>query len=137
MNAADERRSARSTVVISATVEWGPNRVRVRIKNLSAHGALVVGKGLPPVETDVNLQYMGQRVSGWIAWSRDGYAGVAFGEAVEPERLHRTSSHPHPLIVKDMRELDYKRPGFRGRLLTDEEARIVEEWNRAITHLAR
>ncbi len=130
MNTADERRSARSNVLLAATVEWGPKRSAVRIKNLSAHGAMVVGIGLPPAEAEVNLEYMGETVSGWIAWSRDGRAGIEFGAVIEPERLHLASPHPHPLIVKDTRELDCRRPGFRGRLLTEEEARIVDEWNR-------
>ena len=135
MNAADERRSARTNVVISATVEWGPHRVEVRIKNLSAHGALVVGNGLPAPETDVNLHYMGQKVSGWIPWSTGGSAGIAFGEAVEPQRVLRPSSCSHALIVRDTRKVDCKRPGFRGRQLSDEEAQIVEEWNRANSRL--
>ena len=135
MNAADERRSARTNVVMSATVEWGPHRVPVRIRNLSAHGALVVGNGLPSAETDVIFHFMGKTISGWLPWSRDGTAGVAFGEAVEPRPLARTSSNPHPLIVRDMRKLDCRRPGFRGRQLSDEEALIVEQWTRANSRL--
>lgn len=131
MNAVDERRSARTIVVISATLEWGHDRIAVLIKNLSAHGALVVGKGLPPAEADIKLHYMGKKVAGWIPWSRGSDAGVAFDEAVEPEWTHRTSSFAHPLIVRDTRSLDCKRPGFRGMQLNEEEAQIVEEWNRA------
>jgi len=37
---------------------------------------------------------------------------------------------PRATIIKDTRELDFRRPGFKGNQMTDEERKIVEEWNR-------
>jgi hypothetical protein len=127
-NTADERRSARANVLRLATVESGSGSVRVRIANLSAHGALVIGEGLPAAENPVTLRSNGITVSGWIAWSRPQQAGIQFDEAVPPEVLLRNAVPGPQMIMRDTRQVDFRRPGFRGNQLTDEERVAVEQW---------
>ena len=128
--ATDERRSARANVILTATVEGGGARIPVRIANLSEHGALVIGDRLPARETQVTFHCNGASVQCWVAWSQGDRAGIQFGTPVQPNALTQRDSAPRIAITKDTRELDFRRPGFRGNQMTDEERKIVEEWNR-------
>ena len=130
MNEADERRSARANVILTATIEQGSARIPVRVSNLSAHGALVIGDRLPEGETQVVFRCNGAAVQCWVAWSRAGRAGIQFGTPVQPDALAHKEAAPRATIIKDTRELDFRRPGFKGNQMTDEERKIVEEWNR-------
>ena len=127
----DERRSGRANVILAATLEHRGARIPVRVSNLSEHGALVVGDGLPKGETQIVFHCNGANVQSWVAWSRDGRAGIEFGIPVPPDALiQKGEAVPRVAIIKDTRELDFRRPGFRGNQMTDEERKIVEEWNR-------
>ncbi|QNP43146.1 PilZ domain-containing protein [Sphingomonas daechungensis] len=50
---ADERRAGRSNVLLGATIEQNGARMPVRVSNLSANGALVIGDRLPVADTNV------------------------------------------------------------------------------------
>jgi hypothetical protein len=126
----DERRSGRANVILTATIEKGSARIPVRVSNLSEHGALVIGDGLPAGETQIVFRCNGAAVQSWVAWSRDGRAGIQFGNPVQADALTQRESVPRLAIIKDTRELDFRRPGFRGNQMTDEERKIVAEWNR-------
>jgi hypothetical protein len=126
----DERRSGRANVILTATIEDGSARIPVRVSNLSSHGALLIGDGIPAGETQVNFRCGGASVQCWIAWSREGRAGIEFGTPVQPDALTQRESAPRIAITKDTRKLDLRRPGFRGNQMTDEEHKIVAEWNR-------
>ena len=125
----DERRSPRENVLLMATLEHGRARIPVRARNLSAHGALVIGDGLPAAETEVTFRCKGASVQSWIAWSREGCAGIHFGTPVDLGELQKEFG-PRIEITKDTREVDFRRPGFRRYRMTDEERKVVEEWNR-------
>lgn len=126
----DERRSGRANVILTAMIEAGNARIPVRVGNLSEHGALVSGDGLPRGETQVVFHCNGAAVQSWVAWSRAGRAGIEFGTPVQPDALTNRGEAPRVAIIKDTREVDFRRPGFRGNQMTDEERKIVEEWNR-------
>ena len=126
----DERRSARANVILTATLEAGGASFPVRLSNLSEHGALAVGDGLPAGDTPAILRCHGIVIGCWIAWSRAGRAGIQFEHPVSPETLTQREAAPPSMIVKDTREIDFRRPGFHGNQMTDEERKIVEEWNR-------
>lgn len=126
----DERRSERANVILTAMIEHRGARVPVRVRNLSQHGVLVVGEGIPAAETQVTFRCNGASVESWVAWSRDGRAGIQFGIPLQPEALAQREAVPLVAIANDTREVDFRRPGFRGNQMTDEERKIVEEWNR-------
>ena len=127
----DERRSARANVLLAATIESSGVSARVRVLNLSAHGALVSGD--IPLEEDALIDFRCNdiTVQGWVAWVRAPHAGIHFGEPKQPNDLLRSSTTPSHPIRKDTRTLDFKRPGFRGNQLTAEERKILEQWSRA------
>jgi PilZ domain-containing protein len=125
---ADERRSARANVLLVGTVECGGVQIRVRIANLSAHGALVVADGLPAEGTQLTLRCNGATVQSWIAWVRTPHAGIQFGEPIDPDELLRNAPPAQAqMITRDNRKVDFRRPGFRGNQLTAEERKIVDE----------
>jgi hypothetical protein len=126
---ADERRSARANVLLTAIVAHGPTRIPVRISNLSEHGALVIGRGLPASEARVTFHCNGVDVEGFVAWSSQGRAGIQFETAIQPKTLTQRAPPCAGPIVKADSNADFRRPGFRGKQMTDEESRIVAQWN--------
>jgi hypothetical protein len=126
-NSADERRSARANVLLAAVIERDGLCTPVRVGNVSAHGALVLCDDLPPEEARVTFRCNGLAIESWIAWVRPPFSGIQFGEPIRPEDLLRARA-PRPMITRDARNLDHRRPGFRGQQLTDDERQIVEEW---------
>lgn len=132
MNDAGGRRSARANVIMSATIEDGVLSYPVRVGNLSAHGAMVIGEQLPPREAVVTLRCNGVAVAGMIVWTRSGRAGIEFAQVIDLSEVARKAPPPPAAIetVKDTREVTYKRPGFRGNQMSEEERRIVEDYLR-------
>jgi hypothetical protein len=125
---ADERRSTRANVLLTAAIECGGVRIPVRVSNLSAHGALVLSDAVLEEGASVIYRCNGMQIEGWIAWVRPPHAGIQFGEPIPHQDLLRSAPVPHQMIIKDSRKLDHRRPGFRGKQLTADEKRILEEW---------
>lgn len=125
----DERRSARSTVLVAAMIEFDEVRVPVRVINLSAHGALVQGDVMPGADSEVAFRCNGMVTPGWVAWVRAPLAGINFDAPIEP-RISGQSAGTGAMVIKDNRQLDFRRPGFRGNQMTEEEREIVAKWLR-------
>lgn len=86
----DDRRSRRTDVRLTATIDLGPGRSTTAIvQNVSAHGLMVeIDKRLVPGRpVAVEMKGLG-RVPGRIAWTRDGHTGVAFVEPLTPEQIN-------------------------------------------------
>ena len=81
----DDRRSARANVILTGMIEHLNSRIPVRIRDLSEHGAQVIGDKLPAPDTQITLRCNGKAVDGWVAWSRGERAGIEFGEPTPPE----------------------------------------------------
>ena len=133
----DERRSPRGNVILTATVEQGSARIRVRVGDLSQHGALIIGGPLLVSEKQIVFCCNGVAIKGWVAWSKGDRAGIEFGAPIEPEAFTQRVERPRPEIIKDSRESDFRRPGFRGNLLTKEQRDIVVEHNRPSQKLSK
>lgn len=80
-------------------------------------------EGLPPVDTPVTFRCKVLAVEGFVAWVEGPHAGIGFGEPVEPRDALRTVPRPQESAPQD-----FRRPGFRGRRLTDAERLRLEEW---------
>jgi hypothetical protein len=131
VNGADERRAARSNVVLTGTIEFGGRQIPARVRNVSVHGALVTADDLPPEDAEVTLRLKGMVLQSWIAWARHPEAGIQFGTPVTNNALLKKAPAPHQVVMRDERVVDYRRPGFRGNQLTEEQRKIVDEWIRA------
>jgi hypothetical protein len=86
----DDRRSRRTDVRLSATVDAGPGRVYpVVVLNVSAHGVMAelgahVVPGRPVTVTMAGLD----RKAGRVAWLRDGHVGIAFVEPLTLDQIN-------------------------------------------------
>jgi hypothetical protein len=127
---ADERRSARSTVLLTAEIECAGKRVPVRVINLSAHGALVQGAAMPDTDSEVMFHCNDVGSKGWMAWVQPPHAGISFDEAIKLSALRVKSKSGAEMIIRDMREVDFRRPGFRGNQMSAEEHAVVAKWLR-------
>jgi hypothetical protein len=103
---ADDRRSAREKVILTAEVEEtaAGSKFPVRVSNVSRYGALIVGAGLPPSETEIVFRCNGLEIAGWVAWSDADSAGLQFAEPIETEKLTHRLKPPAAGIVKDDRQ---------------------------------
>jgi hypothetical protein len=122
-----DRRSDRLKVILAATLNHAGSRGRVRILDLSRHGALIAGKSLPAVGSAVTLGCGTQEVSGLVAWRNGDQVGLSFDEQVNCQRFGRKSPVTSCLLIKDARSMDFRRPGFRGDQLTPEERAFMAQ----------
>lgn len=79
----DPRSGPRSNVFLTAVLCAGGSRTNVRVRNLSAHGALLEGPGLPAEGAVVQIRRGSLSVAGDIAWSRDQHCGVRFASNID------------------------------------------------------
>src|SRR5947199_9857844 len=107
---ADDRRSARANVLLRAVIESEGVRCPMKVGNLSAHGALVLGPAVLHEGAPMIFRCNGRAVEGWIAWACAGSAcaGIQFDEPLEPKEFVRKPA-AHTAIMRDSRELDFKR----------------------------
>ena len=79
----DLRSDPRSNVFLTAVLCASGAQTNVRVRNLSAHGALLEGPGLPAEGAVVQIRRGSLSIAGHIAWSRDQYCGVRFASVIE------------------------------------------------------
>jgi hypothetical protein len=79
----DPRSDRRSNVFLTAVLCTAGARTNVRVRNLSAHGALLEGSGLPAEGAVVQIRRGSLSAAGDIAWSRDQHCGVRFASMIE------------------------------------------------------
>jgi hypothetical protein len=125
---ADERRSARSTVLLTAEIECAGERMSVRVINLSSHGALVQGDALPDTESNVTFHCNDAASRGWMAWVQPPHAGISFDEPIKLSALRVKPKGGAEMVIRDIREVDFRRPGFRGTQMSTEERAVVDKW---------
>lgn len=111
--------------MLTAIIKSELGEVQVRIDDISAHGARVFSEALFPVDTPVTFQCKTLAVEGFVAWVDGPLAGIGFGAPIEPQMALRTVTPSRPTTLGD-----FRRPGFRGQSLTDDERRRLEEWAR-------
>jgi len=117
------RRSRRSPVLLAATVEVAGRALPVKLRNLSEEGALVEADRLPIEGSTTYFERNDLRLKSKVVWVQGRYAGVAFDEQLKPEQVLRNVPTPRPRT-----HVDYKRPGFACRPLSEYERRMVEHW---------
>ena len=130
----DDRRAARTNVLLAASLETQTSPPQsVRIANLSASGALIFGQALPLEDAAVVLVCGTKKIPGHVAWAGEHHAGIAFDTEIDPSEILPKRLHSPTMILKDEREPDFRRPGFRGDQLSAEERQMLEEWRRSET----
>ena len=119
------RRSRRSPVLLTATVEVGGVPVAVKLRNFSEQGALIEGDRLPPEGSEIIFERKDMRLKSRIVWLEGKYAGVAFDVPLKREEALRHIPRPKARIYG---EDDFRRPGFACRPLTEYERQNLERW---------
>ena len=117
-----KRKSRRSNVLMSASLELSGTSVRVKLRNLSADGALIEGDKLPVEGASILFRKGDLGIPGTVAWVNGRQAGVNFAQKLNPEQLMRHIPAPRPRVTPE-----FKRPGLKGTL-TAEEKRFGEHW---------
>ncbi len=110
------RRSPRSHLLMTATVEISGRAVKVKLRNLSSEGAQVEGDGLPVEGTELIFRKGDLVASGAIIWTKGKQAGIRFEQSLEPEAVLNHVPPPRPR----MKPL-FRRPGLASVELTEEE----------------
>ncbi len=117
------RKSRRSQVLLTATIEHGGASQSVKLRNLSSEGALVESDKLPIEGTPVLFCRNELCTQGHVVWVNGHYAGIAFAEKLQPEQVLRHVPVPRPKIQPKA-----YRPGFTPRAMTAEQRRLAESW---------
>jgi hypothetical protein len=120
---AHNRRSRRANVLLLATVEAARGEFAVRLRNLSADGALIEGDELPEKGEQVLFRRNEIAVNGRVAWVLERHAGLSFDSKLDPEVVLRNIPATKPKVP-----LRYRRPGVTARTLSLEEQQFIKLW---------
>jgi len=90
---ANKRTEGRSNVFLTAALDTGTESGPVRIRNLSAKGALIEGSDLPPIGTKVTLLRGSLCARGEIVWLASQMAGVNFDDLINVQRWVLRTGH--------------------------------------------
>ena len=117
------RRSRRSNVLLTATLEVAGEMLDVKLRNLSEEGALVEAKVLPATDSTIVFHRKELSIRGRIAWVSGNHAGIAFNRRLEPEQVLRHVPQPRPKMQQE-----FRRPGFTVRDLSPAQRKQFERW---------
>ena len=123
MTNGQNRKSQRSQVLLTATLEHGGGSQAVKLRNLSEEGALVESEKLPIEGTTVHFIRNDLNAPGRVVWVSGRYAGIAFSDKLDPAEVLRHIPAPRPKI-----QPRYWRPGITTTQLNSEQRRLAESW---------
>jgi hypothetical protein len=120
---AQNRKSGRSPVLLSAKIDIDGVEVPVILRNLSAEGALIEGARLPLEGATTRFTRNELSVQGHIVWVEGRYAGVAFNRRLEREEMLREVPQPRQRV-----ESRFRRPGLASSPLSQADRQMVQMW---------
>lgn len=97
----DNRSQNRSNVFLSATLTGGDGSLTVRVRNLSARGALVDGSSMPTAGTTIRLARGALSAEAVVAWQAAGQAGIRFTREINVAAWVTRPGHPGQQRVDD------------------------------------
>lgn len=120
---AHNRRQRRSNVLMAAVLVHEGRELNVKLRNLSATGALVEGPALPEDGAAIRFRRNDLVVSGKMVWVSGNRAGLHFDVELSPEALLRHVPTPKPRTVQD-----FRRPGLQTQPLRASERLLAATW---------
>lgn len=108
---------------MAAQLELSGHVVPVKLRNLSADGALVEGEQLPVEGAELRFRKGDLVVPARVVWVRGTRAGLSFFEQLSPEAVLRHVPTPRPRVIPD-----FRRPGLASRSLSEDERRLASNW---------
>ena len=94
--ATDARRGPRFRVLLVARLLTTSGERNVKLRDISANGAMIEGDRLPAPGTDVLLRRGSLELIATIIWTRDGRAGLEFDEPLTRARGCRSTRRTSP-----------------------------------------
>src|SRR5688500_4089051 len=91
----DQRQSPRYRVLLIARLVTTWSERIVKLRNLSATGAMIEGHRIPPVGTDLLLQRGSLEVFATIVWREGEQAGLEFDQPLTETELWMQVNAPH------------------------------------------
>src|SRR5918995_779479 len=88
-NNPQNRKTRRSNVLMSASLELSGTSLPVKLRNLSVDGALVQGDKLPVEGASILFRKGDLSIAGIVAWVKGRHAWVSFSQKLNPEQLLR------------------------------------------------
>jgi len=122
-NSPQNRKARRSNVLMSASLELSGTSLPVKLRNLSADGALVEADTLPVEGAAILFRKGDLSVRGRVAWAKTRHAGISFDLKLAPDQVLRHVPAPRARVAPD-----FRRPGLKSSNLTEEELRFGENW---------
>lgn len=122
-NSPQNRKARRSNVLMTASLELSGTSLPVKLRNLSADGALVEADTLPVEGAAILFRKGDLCVQGHVAWAKTRHAGISFSRQLEPDQVLRHVPAPRARVKPD-----FRRPGLKAISLTDEDLRFGENW---------
>ena len=118
------RRSRRSNVLLTATIEIEGEHLPVKLRNLSAEGALVEADLLPAAGSKImfHRKDLSVRGAGRLGRRPSRLASPSTASSI-PTRCCAMSRRRDP-----SKQLNYRRPGFSVRELSPEQRKLFERW---------
>jgi len=116
------RRQRRAQVFMSAALELSGTSLSVKLRNLSAEGALVEGDQLPIEGTELVFKRQELSVPARVIWASAGRAGLAFNSPLSPEAVLRHVPTPKPRVLPE-----FRRPGLTSRI-SDLDRDAARSW---------
>lgn len=112
---------------MSASLELSGSSVPVKLRNLSADGALVEGDQLPVEGASILFRKGDISTSGMVAWVNGRQAGISFAEKLDPEQLLRHIPVPRPRVAPK-----FNRPGLKK--FTESDQGYGDSWHWRFPH---
>lgn len=117
------RNAPRSNVLMTCEIEHGGETRIVKLRNLSAHGAMVEDKELPLVGRHVLFRKGDISASGVVMWARIGRAGIKFDTLISEKQVLR---HVPPARKRPPQK--FGRPGLKTKPLSASERRVADHY---------
>lgn len=121
-SASQNRKNRRSNVLMSASLELSGTSLPVKLRNLSAEGALVEGESLPIEGASILFRKGDLSMAGVVAWVKGCQAGINFAQKLNPEQLLRHVPAPRPRVTPT-----FRRPGLSK--FADSEQGYGDSWH--------
>ena len=121
-SASQNRKNRRSNVLMSASLELSGTSLPVKLRNLSAEGALVEGDKLPVEGASLLFRKGDLSMAGTVAWVKGRQAGVKFAKRLNPDQLLRHVPAPRARVNPT-----FRRPGLTK--FTDDDQGFGSAWH--------
>jgi hypothetical protein len=117
------RRSRRAPVLLAASIDVRGTAVSVKLRNLSAQGALIESDQLPAEGATTFFTRKELRLKCQVMWVAGRYAGIRFNRELGREEVLR-----HIPAPRETMKPEFKRPGLACKPLTPTERKMIEAW---------